>query len=108
MEEGRVRRMADMVGCSMGTLLVKYLGLSVGGNPRSKSFWSMVIERVEKRLDGWSWKYLSLGGRLTLIRSVLMNLPTYHISIFQIPKGISRKLELCFRRFLWGDKQDKG
>lgn len=79
----------------------------VGGNPRSKSFWSPVVERVEKRLERWSGKYLSLGGGLTLIRSVLMNQPTYYMSLFQIPKGISVKLEQCFRRFLWGDKQDK-
>lgn len=51
-EEQTVRRMADMVGCSTGTLPFKYLGLPVSSNPRSKSFWSPVVENVEKRSNG--------------------------------------------------------
>lgn len=44
--------------------------------------------------------------RLTLIKSILINLPTYYMSIFEMPKGIVRKLEQLFRKFLWGDKKD--
>jgi hypothetical protein len=35
--------------------------------------------------------YLSKGGRLTLIKSTLSNLPTYYLSLFPIQ-----------RDFLWG------
>ena len=30
-----------------------YLGLPLGGNPRSRNFWDLVISKVAKRLDSW-------------------------------------------------------
>lgn len=56
---------------------------------------------------GWGRKVLSLGGRITLIKAVLLNLPTHYLSLFQLPRGIERKLEQLFRKFLWGDKETK-
>jgi hypothetical protein len=43
----------------------------------------------------FSWKrlYLSKGGRVTLIKSSLSNLPTYLLSLFPIPYSL---------QFLWG------
>lgn len=52
-------------------------------------------------------KYLSLGGRITLIKAVLLNLPTYYLSMFQLPKGIEKKLEQLFGNFLWGGNEAK-
>ncbi|KAG7987161.1 hypothetical protein I3843_03G119300 [Carya illinoinensis] len=46
--------------------------------------------------------YLSKGGRLTLIKSTLTNLPTYFLSLFPLPAGVGNKIEKLFRAFLWG------
>lgn len=91
-----------------------YLGLPVEGNPRLKNFWTSIVEKIERRMAGWGRKYLSSSGRVTLIKSVLTNLPTYFLSIFEVRKWISRDqgflklgggcvkegrtLELCLRR----------
>jgi hypothetical protein len=64
--------------------------------------WANVIEKTERRLAGWKRMYLSKGGRLTLIKSTLSNLPTYYLSLFPIPKGIAHRLEKIQRDFLWG------
>ena len=53
----------------------------MGGNPTRKTFWELVLTKVAKRLDGWKRAFLSRGGRLTLIRSVLSSLPIYYLSI---------------------------
>jgi hypothetical protein len=42
-------------------------------------------------LAGWKRLYLSKGGRLTLIKSTISNLPTYYLSLFPIPIGVTRK-----------------
>lgn len=55
----------------------------------------------------WVRRYLSLVGRITLIKSVFMNLPVYYLSIFEMPIGIARKIEQMFRKFLQGDKEAK-
>lgn len=88
-------------------LPLTYLGLSVEGNPRSKKFWTLMVEKVERRLVGLGKTCLSFGGRVTLIRSVLGNLPIYYISLFGMPKGVITNIEELFKNFLWGDKDKK-
>lgn len=78
-------------------------GLPVGGNPRFRKFWSPVLERIERRLERWGKRYLSLGVRVTLLKSVLFNLPTYFFSLFEITKGVANTMEKLFWSFLWGD-----
>jgi hypothetical protein len=56
---------------------------------------------MDKRLASWKKIYLSRGGRLTLIKSTLSNLPTYFLSLFHLPAGIARRLERIQRDFLW-------
>lgn len=106
-ENSRIKDWADLVGCGIGKLPFSYLGLLVGGNPRLKNFWTPVVERIERRLAGCGKKFLSLGGRVTLIKLVLINLPTYFLSLFAIPNGVANKIEKLFRRFLWGDHLEK-
>jgi hypothetical protein len=46
--------------------------------------------------------YLSKGGRVTLIKSTLSNLPTYFMSLFPIPNSIAKHIEKLQCSFLWG------
>ncbi|GJZ94305.1 RNA-directed DNA polymerase, eukaryota, reverse transcriptase zinc-binding domain protein [Tanacetum coccineum] len=47
-------------------------------------------------------KTLSVGGRYTLIKSVLSSLPLHYFSIFKTPKGILNKIESFRRNFFNG------
>jgi hypothetical protein len=42
------------------------------------------------------------GGRVTLIKSTLSNLPTYFLSLFPISSCVSSRIEKLHRDFLWG------
>ena len=92
---------AEMVGCEVGTWPISYLGMPLGGNPCSRSFWEPVISKVAKRLDGWKKAFLSKGGRLTLIESVLSAIPTYFLSLFKMPSKVINEIEKSMRNFLW-------
>nr|GEV58141.1 RNA-directed DNA polymerase, eukaryota, reverse transcriptase zinc-binding domain protein [Tanacetum cinerariifolium] len=49
-----------------------------------------------------------LGGRLTLSKAVLGNLPTYYMSLYKIPSAIERNLESMRNNFfIGGDLEDK-
>jgi uncharacterized protein YpuA (DUF1002 family) len=48
----------------------------------SNKDWKKVEERIEKRLSSWIGKYLSVGGRLFLINSVLTSLVIFMMSFF--------------------------
>ena len=45
--------------------------------------------------------YLSKGGRVTLIKSTLSNLPTYFLSLFPILASVANRIEKVQRNFLW-------
>ena len=47
-------------------------------------------------------EYLSKGGRATLIRSTLLNLPIYFMSLLKLPSSVRRRLKQIQRDFLWG------
>ena len=64
---------------------MRYLGMPLGANYKDSSIWNPIIEKMEKRLAGWKRLYLSKGGRLTLLKSTLSNLPTYFLLLFTIP-----------------------
>ena len=90
------------LGCRTGTLPSTYLGLPLGMWRNSLQVWDGVEERFKKRLALWTRQYISKGGRLSLIKSILSNLPIYTMSLFRIPKGVKYRLEKIQRDFLWG------
>ncbi|EOY02885.1 Uncharacterized protein TCM_017287 [Theobroma cacao] len=87
---------ANLVGCGRDSLPTSYLGLPLGANHRSQQLWRPVIQKVQNRLVGWQSKLLFMGGKITLMRSVLSNLPTYHMSIFPMPIGVQPFFDLAF------------
>ena len=79
-----------------------YLGMPLGILYKTTSIWNLILERMEKKLAGWKRLYLSKGGRLTLLKSILSSLLTYYLSLFTIPKAVMTRLERIQRNFLWG------
>ena len=60
-----------------------------------------LVEKVERPLEGWQTKVMSRGGWLVLLRSILMAIPLFHLSIFKMPVGIVKRLDGLMRQFLW-------
>jgi hypothetical protein len=102
-----LEELADILGCKTSTLPMKYLGLPLGASFKSKNIWNPIVERMERRLAGWKRLYLSKGGRLTLIKSTLSNLPTYFLSLFPIPAAVAKRIDQVQRNFLWGSFEEK-
>lgn len=64
-------------------------------------------ERVAKRMQGWSSKIFSVGGKEVLIKSALQAIPTYAMSCFWIPSSICSKIEKDCDNFWWGMEESK-
>ena len=79
-------QLAGLLGCGTSSLPLKYLGLQLGvASFKLKSMWVELEELMARRLALWKRSYLSKGGRVTLIKNTLSNLPTYMLSLFPIP-----------------------
>ncbi|GJY48004.1 RNA-directed DNA polymerase, eukaryota [Tanacetum coccineum] len=69
-EDGMVKNAASKLGCLVLKTPFTYLGTKVGGNMSRKQAWKEVVDKVLSRLSRWKMKLLSIGGRLTLLKSV--------------------------------------
>lgn len=89
----------------IGTPPTTYLGMPLLAKSNFVDIRNGVLEMCEKKLARWTTQYLSFGGKLTLINSVLDALPTY----MMIPGGVIKRLDSIKRKFLWhGNKERKG
>jgi len=65
------------------------------------------LKKVFRKSSCWKAKYLSYGGRLVLLNSVLSSLPMFMMSFFEIPKGVLKNLDHFRSRFFWQGSSEK-
>ena len=80
----------------------KYLGFRLKPLGYRSSDWNWMVERFEKRIKNWSYKLLSLGGRVVLINSVLSGLDVYWFAMARCPQSILNRLRQVISSILWG------
>ena len=94
-----IEDLADELGCRIGKLPSTYLEVPLGMRRNPLQVWDGVEERFRKKLAMWKRQYISKGGRLTLIKSTLTNMPIYTMSLLRIPKGVKARLEKIQRDY---------
>nr|GEW60008.1 RNA-directed DNA polymerase, eukaryota [Tanacetum cinerariifolium] len=93
---------ASLIGYSILIAPFNYLGVKVGSNMSRITSRDDVISKVSSRLSKWKLKLLSIGGRLSLLKSVLTSILLYHMSIFKVPMGVLNYLESIRRKLFYG------
>jgi hypothetical protein len=96
----------EMICNKMGVKTVdthsRYLGLPVVFGRSKKVVFSLVQDRVWKKLKGWKEKCLSQAGKEILIKSIVQAIPNYIMSCYKIPDGCCKEIESMAARFWWG------
>jgi hypothetical protein len=83
-----------------------YLGLpALVGRSRISTF-NGIKGRIWNRINGWKEKFLTRAGKEVLIKVVLQAIPTYSMSIFQLPKSLVRDINTMLNQFWWGFKDN--
>ena len=96
-----ISRYATYFRCTPASFPMQYLGLPLHTHRLTAQEWTFLIDKIEKKLQNWKGSLLSIGGRLTLLHSVLSSVPLYFLSIYKIPDTIIQKIDRIRRRFLW-------
>ncbi|GJV89187.1 RNA-directed DNA polymerase, eukaryota, reverse transcriptase zinc-binding domain protein [Tanacetum coccineum] len=66
-----VNQAAHSIGCLQLKSPFSYLGSRIGGSMSRINSWDDIVNKLLARLSKWKMKTLSIGGRLTLLKSVL-------------------------------------
>ncbi|WMV41678.1 hypothetical protein MTR67_035063 [Solanum verrucosum] len=106
-EVAQVESLARVLGGRVGELPTIYLSMPLGGKSKSIGIWNGVIEKCEKKLTNWKSQYLSRGGRLTMVNSVLDAIPAYMMFVFPAPDNVIQRIDALRRSFFWQGNEDK-
>ncbi|GKD42242.1 RNA-directed DNA polymerase, eukaryota [Tanacetum coccineum] len=88
-----VNSAASLIGCTTLSTPFNYLSVKVGAPSSRSSSWEEVLSKISYHLSKWKLKALSIGGRVTLLKSVLSFMPLYHMSIYKVLMGILNRME---------------
>ena len=84
-----------------------YLGLpTLIGRAKYHTF-SFLKDRVWKKLQGWKGMLLSRASKEILIKAVAQSIPTYAMSVFQIPMKLCDELDALCAKFWWGQVRNE-
>ncbi|KAA3457895.1 reverse transcriptase [Gossypium australe] len=79
----------------------RYLGLpNMVGRKKREAFQNL-IDKIIVRIEVWSSRLLSQGGKEIFIKAVLQAVPTYAMSCFILPKALCERIESKIAYFWW-------
>ncbi|XP_028554353.1 uncharacterized protein LOC114580562 [Dendrobium catenatum] len=94
------RRLANVLGFRMVSSL-EYLGLPLALRKLTASDFDRVLMSATNKVNVWGKRHLSLAGRATLIRTALLAIPLYCMTLSDVPRGVLASVDKIGRQFLW-------
>lgn len=96
----------QVLASSLGVQLMErdaiYLGFPLFMNRAPTTSYNFLVQKIEKKLQGWKENLLSHAGREVLIKSSLASIPSYHMSLGILPQRTIYSMEKYMRNFDWG------
>ena len=89
------RRTKDLIAGIFGipttTQLGTYLGTPIFTTQRKATAYQYLVDKIQKKIEGWQVKYLSIAGRVTLIKSTLASIPIHAMQTTLLQKNKKKK-----------------
>lgn len=98
---GVQKEIVRLLGVRVASNPEKYLGLPMMVGRRKKWAFANFVDRFRKRIERWSLRYLSMGGKEVFVKSILQAIPIYVMQCFLLPKTLCCALEGIMNRFWW-------
>ena len=112
---GNLRKPFESKGLSWPSTEIKYLGVNIPVNnlKSEKNLFTLnfneFLPNAEALLNIWSSRGLSLLGKITVIKCLLLPMVVFKILVLLVfsPKDFSKKLTRLFYRFIWGSNWER-
>ena len=100
-KESNRHELRDILGIQNLGGMGSYLGLpeSLGGS--KVQVFSFVQDRLNNRVNGWTFKFFTKGRKEVIIKSVVTDLPNHVMSCYRLPKATTKKLTSAVAQFWW-------
>ncbi|KAK3230420.1 hypothetical protein Dsin_002301 [Dipteronia sinensis] len=93
--------LANVIGVNLVPCHERYLGLPSFAGRNKKVLFTSIKDQIWDKIKGWRDKLLSVGGKEILVKAVVQSIPTYVMSLFQLPKGLISEIHKMCARFWW-------
>ena len=80
---------------------IKYLGLPLTLGSSPPSLWLDVLAKLKAKIISWGGLWLSMDGKLILVKVVLSAFPIFQSASLLAPKSILAQISKIMRDFLW-------
>lgn len=97
----------DVLKIAEGKFLIKYMGFPLFINQIKDLDCSILIEKIQERMETWPCKLLSITGRLELIKTIVHAIILYWLQTFHIPAASITKIKNRCADCLWRVKYHK-
>jgi hypothetical protein len=84
----------------------KYLGLTLQTSRIRREDEQNLVDKVATKLPKWKGRMVNKVGCLTLVKSVLSSIVTYHMTVFPLSKWAIKRIDRIRRNFLWCGADD--
>ena len=100
-EEVSRQELRDISGIQNIGGMGSYLGLpeSLGGS--KIQVFGFVQERLNNKVNGWTFRFFTKRGKEVIIKSVVTALPNHVMSVYRLPKTTVKKLTSAVAQFWW-------
>ncbi|XP_060972430.1 uncharacterized protein LOC133038329 [Cannabis sativa] len=105
-EESKIQ-ILKLVQMQEGSFPLKYLGVHLRPTRCKASDCGVILDSLNRKLNGLASRNLSFVGRAQLIHSFLLGIRNFWMSLFILPKKVTLAINKCCRDFLWGVKGNK-
>ncbi|XP_048611782.1 uncharacterized protein LOC125586041 [Brassica napus] len=101
------QELKDVLGIQNDGGMGTYLGIPEDISGSKCKLFAFLKEKLMHRVNGWTGRWLSKGGKEVLIKSILLALPTYVMSTFLLPLEICENLASAIAQFWWSSNPPK-
>jgi hypothetical protein len=106
MDEDRAHEVAHVLGCPLGKLPFKYLGVPLHFKKLKREDLQPILDNLVKKIAGWRGRLHTYSSRLVLIKTCLASILVYLLSFLKFPKWSIKLIESQMENCLWNDDNE--
>ena len=97
--------------CSLGNIKwptdpIRCLGIYIGTDYKKCEFlnWWCKLQKIENQLKLWKMRNLSLIGKVTVVKHLIIPKLLFSCQFFEFPIGFVKQLESIVYEYIWGSR----